>query len=188
MFGHGRSQNVAALVAATLFISFTSLRLYEEAVPRLLRPAEATYQNLNLALLVIVASMAIAAIPLVRLFLQRTRGAAARAQFMELINDELGLLAALLETLFIFWGWPMADPLATIAVATIIAYNGIRLFRENATFLLGRSPGREFLAPVEALALGRRCGGRTRPSGRVHRTGHGARRDAHRGTAGSFDW
>jgi divalent metal cation (Fe/Co/Zn/Cd) transporter len=34
MFGHGRTQNVAALVAATLFISFSSYKLYEEAIPR----------------------------------------------------------------------------------------------------------------------------------------------------------
>jgi divalent metal cation (Fe/Co/Zn/Cd) transporter len=55
MFGHGRAQNVAALVVATLFISFTSL-----------------------------------------LYTQKQRGAAAKAQFMESINDELGLIAALI--------------------------------------------------------------------------------------------
>src|SRR5208337_2431185 len=32
MFGYGRAQNVAALVAATLFISFTSFKLCEEAI------------------------------------------------------------------------------------------------------------------------------------------------------------
>ena len=32
MFGYGRAQNVAALVAATLFISFTSYELYREAI------------------------------------------------------------------------------------------------------------------------------------------------------------
>ena len=35
MFGYGRAQNVAALVAATLFISFTSFELYREAITRL---------------------------------------------------------------------------------------------------------------------------------------------------------
>jgi divalent metal cation (Fe/Co/Zn/Cd) transporter len=33
MFGYGRTQSAAALVAATLFISFTALRLYEEPSP-----------------------------------------------------------------------------------------------------------------------------------------------------------
>jgi divalent metal cation (Fe/Co/Zn/Cd) transporter len=39
MFGYGRAQNVAALVAATLFISFSSYKLFEEALPRLFQPA-----------------------------------------------------------------------------------------------------------------------------------------------------
>jgi cation diffusion facilitator family transporter len=152
MFGYGRAQNVAALVAATLFISFTSFKLYEEAIPRLFKPEEATYQNLPLAIGVLVASMLIAAAPLVKLLRQRERGAAAKAQLMELINDELGLLAALIGTLFILWGQPLADPIAAIVVATIIAINAIGLFRENLCFLLGRSPGSEFLAKVESLA------------------------------------
>lgn len=152
MFGYGRAQNVAALVAATLFISFTSYKLYEEAIPRLLRGGEATYQNLWLAVGVIVVSMAIAAIPLVKLYAQKHRGAAAKAQLLESINDELGLVAALIGTLFILWDKPIADPIASIAVATIIAYNGVKLFLENFSFLLGRSPGREYLARIESLA------------------------------------
>lgn len=154
MFGYGRAQNVAALVAATLFISFTSYKLYEEAIPRLFQSAEATYQNVTLALGVLVASMVIAAAPLVGLFRQKQRGAAAKAQLMELVNDELGLLAALIGTLFILWGYPSADPIAALVVATIIAVNAVKLFRENLCFLLGQSPGPAFLAQVEALARG----------------------------------
>lgn len=66
MFGHGRAQNVAAVVAATLFISFTSLELYREAIPRLFWTEEVTYKNLPLALGVIPVSMLIAAVPLIR--------------------------------------------------------------------------------------------------------------------------
>lgn len=152
MFGYGRAQNVAALVAATLFISFTSFELYREAIPRLFNPGEATYQNLSLAIGVVVISMFIAAIPLIKLFRQKNKGAAAKAQFMELINDELGLIAALIGTLFVMEGTYLADPIASLVVATIIAYNAIGLFRENLSFLLGRSPGPEFLKNIENLA------------------------------------
>ncbi|HLC05051.1 MAG TPA: cation diffusion facilitator family transporter [Anaerolineales bacterium] len=152
MFGYGRAQNVAALVAATLFISFTSYKLYEEAIPRLFAPVEVPYQNLELALGVLVLSMFIAAVPLINLFRQKQRGPAARAQFLESINDELGLIAALIGTLFILWGQPIADPIASIVVATIIAYNGLKLFLENFSFLLGRSPGSEYLSRLEQLA------------------------------------
>ncbi len=152
MFGYGRAQNVAALVAATLFVSFTSFKLYEEAIPKLFRVEETAYHNLGLAVGVIVISMLIAAAPLIRLLRQGTRGAAAKAQFVELINDELGLVAALVGTLFIMGGRPIADPIAAIVVATIIAINGIRLFLENLSVLVGRSPGPAFLAKVETLA------------------------------------
>lgn len=152
MFGYGRAQNIAALVAATLFISFTSYKLYEESIPRLFTSEEAAYQNLWLAIGVIVASMIIAAVPLIQLYLQKTRGAAAKAQFLESINDELGLVAALIGTLFIMWDKPIADPIASIAVATIIAYNGFKLFRENWSLLLGRSPGPEYLDKIRSIA------------------------------------
>jgi cation diffusion facilitator family transporter len=71
---------------------------------------------------------------------------------MELVNDQLGLLAALAGIVFIWWGLPLADPIAAMAVAAIIAFNAIGLFRENLSFLLGRSPGPEFLARVERAA------------------------------------
>ncbi len=152
MFGYGRAQNIAALVAATLFISFTSFELYREAIPRLFRPQDAEYDNLSLALGVIVGSMLIAAIPLARLFMQKTRGAAAKAQLMELVNDQFGLAAALVATILIPLGYPLADPIAAIAVATIIAVNALILFRDSASFLLGRSPGPEVLAELERAA------------------------------------
>jgi cation diffusion facilitator family transporter len=125
MFGHGRAQNVAALVAATLFISFTSYKLFEESIPRLFWPEQPAYSNLWLALAVIFVSMTIAAAPLVVFLRQKQRGASARAQLMELINDQLGLLAALAGTLFVWFGLPLGDPIAAIVVATIIALNAV---------------------------------------------------------------
>jgi cation diffusion facilitator family transporter len=152
MFGYGRALNVAALVAATLFISFTSFELYRESIPRLFSTETVEYQNLPLAIGVLIVSMGIAAAPLVILFRQKRRGAAAKAQLTELVNDELGLLAALLGTLSITWGWKLGDPLAAIIVATIIAYNAVGLFRENSSFLLGRSPGANYLNNIESAA------------------------------------
>lgn len=81
--------------------------------------------------------MLIAAAPLIGLFKQKNRGTAAKAHLVELINDELGLIAALIGTLFIIWGRPIADPIAAIFVATIIAINSIRLIAENLRMLVG---------------------------------------------------
>jgi cation diffusion facilitator family transporter len=103
---------------------------------------------------VLVASMLIAAAPLVSLLRQKTRGAAAKAQLLELINDQLGLLAALAGTALVLAGFPLADPIASLVVATIIGVNGVNLFRENLSFLVGRSPDPEMMARIEAAARG----------------------------------
>ena len=152
-FGYGRAQNVAALVAATLFILFTSVELYREAIPRLIHPEAGAYANLWVAIVVVVGSMLAAAVPLLKLRAQHPLGSAARAQLLELINDELGLVAALVASLAVAWGYPLVDPMASIAVATLIAWNAIALLRENASVLLGRSPAPEFMRRIESAAL-----------------------------------
>ncbi len=151
-FGHGRAQNAAALAAAVLFVSFTSYQLYAEAIPHLFEPVAAAYGNLDLAVAVLVVSMVLAAIPLVLLRRSGTRGAAAKAQLRELVNDELGLAAALVATLAIVEGEPILDPIAAIVVATIIAYGAVGLLRENVSILLGASPDAEALRRIREIA------------------------------------
>jgi cation diffusion facilitator family transporter len=152
MFGYGRAQSAAALAAATLFISFTALRLYEEAIPRLFRPESADYRNVGVAVAVLVVSMVVAGAPLRSLLLRPSRGPAANAQLWELINDELGLVAALAGTLLAVAGHRWADPLASIVIATIIFWKAVALFRENLCLLIGRAPDRPVLDAITAAA------------------------------------
>jgi len=153
MFGYGRAQNVAALVAATLFISFTSYELYCEAIPHLWAPAATTYRHIPVALGVLALSMILAGVPLIALFRKKEHGAVAHAQLMELLNDELGLLAALVGTIGVSLGYRIADPLASLAVATMIAVNAVGLFRENLSLLIGRSPDPEPMQRIKTVAL-----------------------------------
>ena len=152
-FGRGRAQNVAALLAATLFLSFTSYKLYEESIPKLVHPTSYDFQNLPIAIGVLIVSMILAAVPLVSLVRQKKIGAAAEAQQLELINDELGILSALIGTIFITLGFPLADPIATIIVATIIAINAIGVFRDNLGLVLGKSPGQQYIEKIRQIAL-----------------------------------
>ena len=152
MFGYGRAQNVGALVAATLFIAVTSFGLFRESIPGLFTTPAESNPNYTIAFVVIGISMIIPAIPLVIMFGKKNRGALAKAQFYELFNDELSTVAALIGTLFLRWGYPLIDPIASLAVAVLIGFNGMRLFKENLSFLIGRSPGPEFLKQIEDLA------------------------------------
>ena len=152
MYGHGKAQYAGALVAATLFISFTSLELYREAIPALFRHEPGKHQNMTLAIVVLVGSMLITAFPLVKLLFTKQKGAALRAQFLELINDELGLLAALVGSVLVASGYPLADPIASLLVATIIAVNGAGLFKDNFSMLMGRAPDKEFFDKLKEIA------------------------------------
>ncbi len=152
MYGYGRAQNIAALVAATLFISFTSFELYKEAIPHLFSKEVPTYQNVEWAIGVLVVSILVSAAPIVKLIRQKERGAAAKAQLMELFNDEMGLIAALVGTIFVLNGVAIADPIASCVVATIIAVNAVKLFRENMDMLLGRAPETEYMKTLADAA------------------------------------
>jgi cation diffusion facilitator family transporter len=153
VLGHGRAQNIAALVAATLFISFTSYKLFEEAIPRLFSAQPSSYENTTLATWVIIFSMVVSLVPLLRLLLQQGKGAAAKAQFTECINDEVALVGALAGILFLAHGVPIADPIATILVACVIAANAVWIFRENFHILVGRAPAEETVNHITNLAL-----------------------------------
>lgn len=150
-YGHARAENVAAVVAATLFISFTSVQLYEQAFNQLVGQGTNAYQHIPLATGVVVVSMVVEATPIL-LFKNSSRGPAASAQLTDLINDELALLAVLVGTIFLIRGDAIADPIAVIIVATVIAVRGAVLLLQNASYLLGRSPDAAFLARAADVA------------------------------------
>lgn len=139
-FGYGRAQYIGALVAAVLFISFTAFELYREGVTRLVghEPSHPS-KDVPIALGVLGVSIVLGLWPLVALLRQKERGAAARAQLLELVNDQLGLIAALVGTALVQAGIDVADPIASLVVATIILVNGVALFRENLSYLIGRA-------------------------------------------------
>lgn len=151
-FGYGRAQNIAALVAATIFISFTSLETLREAIPKLFHPAEQTAEGFGLAIGVMLVSMVISSLPIIAILRSKERGAATKAQLIEGVNDMVALVAALVGIVFVSRGVAIADPIASIVVALIIAFNAAMLWRENATLLMGVSPDDAFYDNVHALA------------------------------------
>lgn len=60
MFSHGRAQNVAALVSATILVFFMSLETFREAIPKFSQAEAGEFQDINLALIVILIGMFVA--------------------------------------------------------------------------------------------------------------------------------
>ena len=96
MFGHGRAQNVAAIVSATILIFFMSLEAFREAIPKLFQASEATgFQNASLALIVIIVGMFVIIVPSIDILRVKAKGASLKAQMVALLKDEISYVAAL---------------------------------------------------------------------------------------------
>ncbi|MFB3818327.1 MAG: cation diffusion facilitator family transporter [Candidatus Methylomirabilales bacterium] len=154
MWGHASVENLAGLVAAVLFVTLPAVLVLEGAVPRLLRPTMVDYRHLPFAAGAVLLAMLLTAAPLVRLLAQGPPGRFGEVRVVELVTDMVCLLIALAGVVLVQREYPVADPIAAIAIAPIIILNGIVLFRENANVLLRRSPGTAFLRRVEGVARG----------------------------------
>jgi len=153
MFGHGRAQNVAALVSATILISFMSLETFREAIPKFFQAPEAVkLQSTNLALIVILVGMFVIAIPTVDILRVKAKGASVKAQLIALLKDEVSYIAALIAVVLVAQGYLGADALASMFVAAVIAISGLYLFKDNVHYLLGRAPNRQFIEKVKSTA------------------------------------
>ncbi|MEM4701968.1 MAG: cation diffusion facilitator family transporter, partial [Archaeoglobaceae archaeon] len=77
-----------------------------------------------------------------------------RTAMFETLNDSLSTLSAIFGILLISSGLSIFDGIMTMTIASLIAYNSIRLFIENTKFLLGFSPSEEFYQMVERAVKG----------------------------------
>jgi len=153
MLGHGRAQNVAALVSATILISFMSVETFREAIPKFFQaPVAGKFQDTNLALIVILLGMFVITIPTIDILRVKARGASVKAQLVALLKDEVSYVAALIAVVLVAQGYYLADPIASMFVATVIALGGLYLFKDNVHYLVGRAPGMDFIEKVESTA------------------------------------
>ncbi|MEM2959477.1 MAG: cation diffusion facilitator family transporter [Candidatus Jordarchaeaceae archaeon] len=152
MFGHGRAQNVAALVSATILISFMSLETFREAIPKFFGVEGSSTQSINLAMIVTLVGMLVVEVPTIDILRIKMRGSSLKAQLVSLLKDEFSYVVTLVAIFLVSEGYPIADALASTIVASIIAISGIYLFKDNFHYLVGRAPNKQFMEKVELTA------------------------------------
>ncbi len=142
--GHGLAGNVGALIAGVAFISILSFELVKESVYRILSnefPPHSTFASII---------MALSLIPILTV-LHYTSKKAKRPEMIalryELRNDMLTGISGL-TAIFLSRYIKYLDSAITLFIAFIIAYNGFKLIKENARFLLGFSPEDEFYRKI----------------------------------------
>lgn len=152
-FGYRRMENIVALIVAVVFISVTSFQLLKTSVPLLFSPPELT-GNPRLALYVLIASFGLNMLPLPLLFKARKQDdVSLKTMLFDTINDGLSLSASMVGLALIYMGLSLGDPIATVVIALIIAFDAVMLIRENLHVLLGQSPEDEVFEEIERIVL-----------------------------------
>ncbi len=153
MFGYKRIQNVAALVAAVISISFMSLETFRKAIPKFFQvPKPVELQSTNLTLMVIIVGMIVIAIPTVYILHVKAKGASVKAQFVALVRDEVSYVVALIATILVDREFHLADPLASTFIGVVILAGGLYILKANVYYLVGKAPSKESLEKIESIA------------------------------------
>ncbi|MEM2726775.1 MAG: cation diffusion facilitator family transporter [Archaeoglobaceae archaeon] len=150
--GHGLIKNVASLAISIAFITVLAFELFKEGINKILNPAE-SYPNLEIALIAEFSVLGLLIFATVLYW--RRKGVISRTVMFESLNDSLSTIAAIFGIFAISHEYMVFDGIATIVIAVLIALNSLRLFIENAKFLIGLSPPEEFYSAVEKFCQDR---------------------------------
>jgi len=153
-FGYRRLESITSLIVAVVFISLTSYQLIEMSVGKFLSPAQGATGGTPLVLYLLLGSFFLNVLPLPLLLKEENRDdISLKTELFDTINDALSLTASMIGLALIYLGFPLGDPIATIVIALIIAFDAFKLIKENMLFLLGKAPDDDFYEEVREIVL-----------------------------------
>ncbi|MBL8609029.1 MAG: cation transporter [Myxococcales bacterium] len=150
-FGHGRAEPIGALVAAVL-AGVLSLEVGRSAVSAIASGEVAVLDTSVAAVLGVKTLVKIGFVAILTGRARRARSPALLAVVMDARNDVAATASSLVGYGVARAGWPRADAVLALPICVYIAYNGLRLARENLRFLMGEAPDPDVVAAIGAAA------------------------------------
>lgn len=137
-FGYKRFEILAAFINGLTLMAI-SLYIFVEAYQRLMDPPEVVSTGmLVISSLGLVVNIAAAFILMKG---DKDENLNVRSAFLHVLGDMLGSVGAIGAALLIlFFGWYMADPIASIIVAVLIIISGFRVTRDSFHILMEGAP------------------------------------------------
>ncbi|TDL78824.1 cation diffusion facilitator family transporter [Peribacillus frigoritolerans] len=150
-FGYKRFEILAAFINGLTLI-IIALYIFAEAYQRFIDPPEVISSGMllisSIGLLVNIA----AAFILMRG--DKDENLNVRSAFLHVIGDMLGSVGAIIAALVImFFGWGLADPIASIIVAVLIIISGFRVTKDSFHILMEGAPGNLKTDDIRAALL-----------------------------------
>ena len=137
--GHQRIEPLAALFVGSVIV-LLGLNLLYESVSGLIEGVDVTFSPFLIgALLFAIADMYLVYRYTTRVN-QLVDSTALAALAIDCRNDIYTSLAALIGVLGVFFGYPVFDALAGGFVSLLVVYQGVKIGRENVSYLIGAAP------------------------------------------------
>jgi len=135
-YGYQRAEILAATLNGVALIVIAVFIVYE-AWERFLDPPDVQY---GLMALIAGGGLVVNLIS-AKLLHHHQHGLNVRAAYLHVLGDLLGSVGALVAAGLIWlFGWKLADPLASVAIATIIVFSAIRLLLDSVNVLMEGAP------------------------------------------------
>ncbi|MGC8229503.1 cation diffusion facilitator family transporter [Pseudobacillus badius] len=151
-FGYKRFEILAAFING-LTLLVISIYIFVEAYRRIMAPPEVMSMGM-LAVSVIGLLVNIAA-AYILMKGDKEENLNVRSAFLHVLGDLLGSVGAIAAALMIlFFGWNLADPIASVIVAVLIIISGIRVTKASFHILMEGAPENISVSKVKAALLG----------------------------------
>lgn len=136
-FGYRRFEIFAALINGLTLIAL-SLYIFYEAIQRFSEPPAVASKGM-----LIVATLGLLVNIVAAYILQRgdNENLNVKSAFLHVLGDILGSVGAITAALLIlFFGWNLADPIASMIVAVLIIISGYHVTRDSFNILMESAP------------------------------------------------
>ncbi len=150
-FGYRRAEILAALANGAALIAIAAVIAYE-AVGRMGAPPQVRG---TLMLAVASGGLVVNLLSLWILHGGRNANLNVRGAWLHVIADALGSVGAIVAALAIeYLGWTWADPVASLAISTLVVYSAWRLLRQTVGVLMQAVPSHVDLEALEHALTG----------------------------------
>lgn len=137
-YGYKRFEIIAAAING-LTLLVVSIYIFYEAVQRFIAPPEIQSKGMLLISTIGLAVNILAAWILMKG--DKEENLNVKSAFLHVLGDLLGSVGAILAALFIlFFGWSIADPIASVIVGVLISISGWRVMKESFHVLMEGAP------------------------------------------------
>ncbi|WP_445505695.1 cation diffusion facilitator family transporter [Niallia sp. 03091] len=150
-YGYKRFEIIAAALNGLTLMAI-SVYIFVEAYQRFFHPQEV--QSKGMLMISITGLLINIAAAFLLMKGDKNENLNVRSAFLHVIGDMLGSVGAIAAALFIlFFGWEIADPIASIVVAILILISGFRITKESFHILMEGTPNQINLGNVKASLL-----------------------------------